>query len=106
MSIDSGFLSTAADYGLLGFAFFFGMILAAMIENGRTGLTAPGRNTPLNLAIATIFGVLLTTRSVLSQGDNNPIVYMFLGLALALIYRSKNPRATASGDQGAGGNHG
>lgn len=87
-SIDSGFLSIAADYGLLGFACFYGAILFAIFYAARSGLFAPGKGYPRRLAVASILVVLLTTRLVLSQMDNNPLVFMLLGLALALVYRA------------------
>ncbi|MBC9032795.1 O-antigen ligase family protein [Sphingomonas sp. JC676] len=94
LSIDSGFLSIAADYGLIGFACFYGAIVFAIAHLMRSGIFARGTDYSLRLALAAMLVVLLTARSVLSQQDNNPLVFMMVGLSLALIYRaSQEPQA-------------
>nr|ABW74879.1 putative diutan polysaccharide polymerase [Sphingomonas sp. ATCC 53159] len=89
LSIDSGFLSVAADYGLLGFVSLYGTMITLMILLAFRGLKMSGDGYPLELAVATFLAVLLNTRSVLSQGDNDPFIFMTLGLGIALLYRSR-----------------
>jgi len=92
LSIDSGFLSTAVDYGVLGFIAFYGtMVLGAGLLI-RAGLTDPSQGYPLHLAVATTMVVLLNTRLVLSQTDNDQVFFMLVGLTFALLYRSKQAR--------------
>lgn len=92
-SIDSGFLTIAVDYGLVGFVCFYGAIGLAMYYVARSGLFARGTGYPLRLAIAVMLVVVLTARSVLSQMDNMPLVFMLLGMSLALIYRAREREA-------------
>ncbi|MHA6720027.1 O-antigen ligase family protein [Sphingomonas sp. RS6] len=96
LSIDSGYVSVAADYGLLGFLSFYGAIVLAIISQVRNGLLSRVRGYPLELAIASMLAVLMTTRLVLSQTDNNPLVFMLLGLSLGMAYRAKLASGSAS----------
>lgn len=101
LSIDSGFLSTAADYGVLGFIAYFGTILLMAYQLAMVGLRAAVPRYPIHLALAVSFVVLLSTKSVLSQIDNEQVVYMLLGLGFALLYRSKIETSAPSQSRGA-----
>jgi len=94
ISLDSGFLTIAADYGLVGFVCFYGAILIAIVQLARSGIFARGKDYPLPLALSSMLVALLTARSVLSQQDNNPLVFMMLGLSLALLYRTSQATRT------------
>ena len=94
VSLDSGFLTVAADYGLVGFVCFYGAILIAIVQLARSGIFARGKDFPLPLALSSMLVALLTARSVLSQQDNNPFVFMMLGLSLALLYRASQTTHT------------
>lgn len=95
LTIDSGFLSTAADYGVLGFIAFFGTIVLSVVQLARRGIEEDVPGTPLHLALASSLAVLITTRLVLSQVDNDQVVFMLIGLTFALLYRSSRRRAGA-----------
>jgi hypothetical protein len=93
LSIDSSYMSLAADYGLLGFALFFGLMGYVIYQTGRRGIFAAAEGFPLSAAMCATFVTFLTTRAVLSQSDNYPIIYMFLAVVALLIYK-ENARLT------------
>jgi 4-amino-4-deoxy-L-arabinose transferase-like glycosyltransferase len=81
----------------LGFIAFYGMILLSALTLAKDGVLQRVDGYPLQLALASSFVVLITTRLVLSQVDNDQIVFMFFGLAFALLYRSKRASAEQVG---------
>ncbi|KTF67428.1 O-antigen ligase family protein [Sphingomonas sp. HT-1] len=89
LSIDSGFLSMAADYGVLGFVAYYGAIVLMALQLATVGLRTAVPRYPIHLALAVSLVVLMFTKSVLSQIENEHVVYMLLGLGFALLYRSK-----------------
>jgi hypothetical protein len=101
ISVDSGYLTIAVDYGLLGFSFFYGMIVVAMLRTGWAAAHNTNTNAAFGMALSTSFAVLLTTRIVLSQGDNNPLVFMLLGLAVAFLYHQRRDNKAEAGQAAA-----
>lgn len=95
ISVDNYYLAVAADYGVPGLILFFGMILILIWVLARDALTAPGPGMPLTAAMATLLGVFMTIRTVYSQPDNNPLFFICLGLAVALLHDAKNGRKIA-----------
>jgi O-antigen ligase len=89
ISVDSGYLTIAADYGLLGFLSFFGMIVLLGIQAGYMSIFARGKGVPLAAAVCAIFATIMSTKLVLSQMDNFPLLYIVLGLSAAVIYHGK-----------------
>jgi hypothetical protein len=88
VTIDNYYLSIALEYGILGFIAFYGLMLMGAYystkwafqrpRSDETGLLAP-------LAISLVTFVVL--KSVFSQQDNHPLVFMMLGMVAALVWR-------------------
>jgi hypothetical protein len=87
LSIDSYFLTVALECGVLGFLVFFGLILVAMVRAFRFEWARIRRGVPATHAVP--IGIALTSffiiKSVFSQIDNLSIVYMMLGMLVALL---------------------
>nr|WP_256731406.1 O-antigen ligase family protein [Sphingomonas sp. dw_22] len=92
LSVDNYYLTISADYGVTGLVLFFGMIAMMTWWLSREGIRAPGTRSPLAFAVAAFLAVFLTTRTVLSTPDNNPLVYLVLGLGVALLYDARHDR--------------
>lgn len=86
LSIDSGFLSTAADFGLIGFFSYFGGVVVLAWGLAKRGLRSQVAGMPLELAMVALFATFLSCRMVLSQGDNDMLYLMFFGMGIALLY--------------------
>lgn len=89
LSIDSAFLSTAADYGLIGLFSYFGGVIVLSVMLVFRGLRSTAAGMPLELAMVAVFMVFLSCRSVLSQGDSDMLYWMLFGLGMALVYRDR-----------------
>lgn len=99
LSIDNYYLAVAIEYGVLGFIFYYGLIIymgGLAAWNG-----AFVRNEadpefdyiiPLGIAMAEFFII----KSVFSQQDNHPLVFMMMGMIMALVYRAKTQNSSTS----------
>lgn len=106
MTIDTYYLSIVLEYGLLGFIIFYGIFAIALFEGGRRSLFAPSQNADRSfiLPITVSLTTFIIIKSVFSQQENHPIVFMMLGAMVALIATHKrHPAARRSkiGENGA-----
>lgn len=88
-SLDNYFLWIALDYGLLGFAAYFGMILLAMHRAFMLCIKGVGRDNNIALLILTMLTSFLVIKGVLSEDDNHSLLFIVLGLLMALLWRQK-----------------
>ena len=91
LTIDSYYLSMLVDYGIVGFLVFYGMFAASIFYSAKASLAADLKS-PDNLFLAPI-AISLTNffviKSVFSQEDNHPLVFMMMGMAAALVVRAR-----------------
>jgi hypothetical protein len=104
-SIDTYYLSIALEYGVIGFIVYYGMFAVAIFEGGRRSLLTQFRNTDRSflLPIVVSLTVFVIVKSVFSQQENHPVVFMMLGAMVALIatYRQVPKSRTGISDYGA-----
>jgi hypothetical protein len=95
-SIDTYYLSIALEYGIIGFIVYYGMFAIALFEGGRRSLLAPSQNEDRSflLPITVSLLVFVVVKSVFSQQDNHPVVFMMLGALVALV-ATRRHRAAA-----------
>lgn len=104
LTIDLGLVALAADYGIFAFLSYMGIILLSIFELVRTGLRDRIAAYPAEFAIASALIVLVTTRIVLAQNDNDPLFTMLFALALGTLYSAKRLAGWVPGARkGAGG---
>lgn len=91
ITIDNYYLSIALDYGILGFIAFYGMLLACIFYSGKRVVEAPFEAEELGLLKASAVALtnFIIMRSVFSEEGNNYIIFMIMGMMLALLYRSR-----------------
>jgi hypothetical protein len=98
MSIDTYYLSVLVDYGVVGFIIYFGIFVAAIYEVFRLVISkALGEDEEAWLVVPAAIAManFVVIKSVFSQEDNHPIVFMILGMLIALCARLKrSPEAT------------
>jgi hypothetical protein len=87
MTIDTYYLSIVLEYGVLGFIVFYGMFAIAILEGGRRSLFVPSQNEDRSflLPITVSLMAFILIKSVFSQQENHPIVFMMLGAMVAII---------------------
>jgi hypothetical protein len=90
LTIDTYYLGVALEYGVLGFIVYYSIFLLAIGLIGRELLTKPSPNEEdtylIPAAIALVNFVII--KGVFYQQDNHALVYMILGIVVALLYRS------------------
>lgn len=85
-TIDTYYLLIALEYGFLGIIFYYGMILIAIWNSGKYSLVAPPNNDEFIILIPVMISLInfVITNSVFSQTDNHSLIFMNLGLVVAL----------------------
>lgn len=92
LTIDTYYMMIALDYGVFGFLAYYGMLMMGMFYTGKTLYHAPNDKkdydilVPLFVAQAAFFVI----KSVFSNQDNHPLIFMMLGMAAALAFRVRN----------------
>ena len=96
MTIDTYYLSIVLEYGVLGFIIFYGIFAIAIYEGARRSAFAPSQNTDRSFLLPITVSLMsfIIIKSVFSQQENHPIVFMMLGAMVALIATQR--RRTAS----------
>lgn len=89
LTIDSYFLSVLLDYGVLGFIIYYFIFGRAAWVGARSLLSAPEeRELKLLLPMAVSLVAFIAIKSVFSQEDNHPLVFMMVAAILALSRRA------------------
>jgi hypothetical protein len=99
LTIDAYYLSIALEYGVIGFLVFYGMFLWTVKDLMLLSITEPDNpDLPSLKALGFTLLAFIVIKSVFSQQDNHTVVFIFLGMACALLTvrsrsRSKNKAA-------------
>lgn len=88
-TVDSFFLTTLIDLGIVGAFGFFGMFLVAAWLGLRIYLTTGERELELAGPLAAAFVIFLVTKSVFSEETNHSLVLLLLGMLMALRARAR-----------------
>jgi hypothetical protein len=92
LTLDSYYLAIALDYGVLGFVVYYGMIVLAVGTSLGHAFRDRVRDadTLLLVPIAVSLTVYIMIKSVFSNDDNHPLVFMMMGMIAALAFRIKS----------------
>jgi hypothetical protein len=92
LTIDSYYLSVALEFGFLGLIIYYGMFLWAIYTAGRhVALASPTHDeTSLIAPVAIALTNFVVIKSVFSETDNHALVFMLLGMLVALLSRSRS----------------
>jgi hypothetical protein len=92
LTIDTYYMLIGLEYGVIGFLLYYGMILAGVYYSGRQALSVKDMKSeyliciPLGISLLNFFII----KSVFSNDDNHPLVFMMLGMIVALIARARS----------------
>lgn len=109
ITIDTYYLSILLEYGLVGFIVYYGMFAIAIYEGARRCIFAQIDDEDRSFLVPTTISLVcfIVIKSVFSQQDNHPVVFMMLGAIVALAAsrrkkvvdsregRSRNPQRNA-----------
>jgi hypothetical protein len=87
VTVDSYVITMLMDYGVLGFFAFAGIIIFAALRSLKVTWRSTGAAGDLAMPLTAAFGAVIQARLVLSQGDNLPLIFMLVGMSVALSYR-------------------
>jgi hypothetical protein len=102
LTIDLGLVALAADLGLLGLGAYMGILILSIVALIRIGFRQRSSPFSAEFGLATALCVLITTRLVLAQGDNDAFFDIMFGLAIGAIYLAKREQPTTGVSVGAG----
>jgi hypothetical protein len=99
LTIDSYFLSIALEYGVVGFILYYGMIALSVYAAGRGLLLKRSVEREMALLVPVTLSLLnfVVIKSVFSQDQNHPLVFMMMGMVVALVYRRNKAAPSTSG---------
>lgn len=101
LTIDVGLLATALDYGILGFIFFYGIFVAAMIYAARHLIFSKVKNYEFTFAFPLCLSIFnfIAIKGVLAQEENHPIIFMIAGILVGLVHQGRQS-ANEQGERG------
>jgi len=92
IAIDSYYISLALDYGIIGLVLYvaiFAVIIAAAVTTMLRAKPTPDREMALLMPLATCLSAFLVIRGVFEQPDIHPMIFMLLGMVIALVARAR-----------------
>lgn len=96
ITVDTYYLTVLLEYGVVGFVVYFGMFAIAIYEGGRRAFAAASadedRSFLLPITVSLISFIVI--KSVFSQQDNHPVVFMMLGALMALFASRRKSSST------------
>ena len=90
ITIDNYYLTLALDYGVIGIVAFLAMfllVIGASAKAGVQGASYKDRELTYAVPLSIALSAFLVIKLVFSQNDNHPLVFMMLGMAVALVGR-------------------
>lgn len=89
LTIDSYYLSVGLEFGVIGFVVFFGMFLVALCYALWFVLRAKSPSELLLMPVMASLSIFFVVKSVFSQQENHPLVFVFFGALFGLCYQIK-----------------
>ena len=89
LTIDTYYVAVALEFGVLGFLIFYGMFLVSLIYGLKYYLETKDRSELLLMPVMIAISIFVVVKSVFSQVENHPLVFILLGVLVALCYRIK-----------------
>jgi hypothetical protein len=102
ITIDSYYLSTILEFGILGFIMYYGSIVYSMYLCARGLERTKDTEDYLLIPLASSMAAFMFTSGVLSETETHPIIFMLLGMTAALVYRRSGAWASPRTDLATG----
>ena len=88
-TIDSYYLGVLLEIGVIGFLLYYGIFVVAMVQAGRAAIETEDKDIVFLGATTVALINYLVSKSIYSQLENNPLVFILLGMVVALLRRYK-----------------
>ncbi len=90
--IDSYYLSVLVELGVVGFILFYGLFAVAAYRGGRAAVLARDDDQRMLIPASAALINFIIIKFVLSEQENHPLMFITVGLVIALIWRVRNNR--------------
>lgn len=100
LSIDNYYLAIVIEYGVLGFILYYSLIMyigGLAAWNGVFTRTSDDNEFDYIIPLGISMAVFFVVKSVFSQQDNHPLVFMMMGMIMALVYRATGASGSSDG---------
>lgn len=105
LTIDSYYLSILMDYGFVGFALFYGLVIYAVVKGVLWLKDNRFAERAMVMAMTIFLFQFLVIKSVLSQAANQPLTFMVFGAMAALAIAIRTDRGEVLRPRGSGSAH-
>ena len=97
LTIDSYYLLVGLEYGVVGFIIYYGMLMLGVRYGAKYAIRAYKYDREYSLLVPITIAVMnfIVIKAVFSQQDNHPLIFMMLGMLVALIARMQKIDAAA-----------
>jgi hypothetical protein len=98
IAIDSYWITLGLDYGALGIVLYVGLFAVVIYAAIKTLIEHPEvahGETSMLIPLVSFLAAFLAIRGVFSQPEIHPLIFMMLGMAVALVSRAKKSIADA-----------
>ncbi len=97
-TLDSDYLSKLIEFGILGSLIYYAIFLVSAFNAGRATLGAPPQSgeTDLLAPLTASMVINFILKSVFASAADDPIIFMFLGMIIALRYRASGASSVAA----------
>ena len=96
-TIDTYYLTIGLEYGVIGFVVYYGMLVASTYYAAKYAVQSPKGELSYFMPAAIALVNFIVIKSVFSQQDNHPLIFMLMGIVTAMVYRAtrENPDVAA-----------
>lgn len=99
-TLDSGYINLLIESGILGFGSFMVLCIATVLLGLKLGLKAKDEELGLAAPAAIAVAAILIIKSVLSQQENLPLLFVIAGAICGLAYRARVADQETLGETG------
>jgi hypothetical protein len=104
LTIDTYYLAVALEFGVVGFIVYYAMVVLGIWHSGKTAIMT--RDPELAFMGAACIAMInfFISKSVFSQTENHPLMFIMLGLIVAAVFRERalSPATTTAARKGIG----
>jgi O-antigen ligase len=97
LTIDSYYLVLALEYGVIGFCVYAGLIFTGIGQAVKYGLKSTSEEADLLIPAAVLLAVFVIVKGVMAGDDNHILVFMTLGMVVALAHKVRGDLHKAAG---------
>ncbi len=100
-TIDTYYLTIGLEYGVIGFVVYYGMLVASTYYAAKYAVQSPKGELSYFMPAAIALVNFIVIKSVFSQQDSHPLIFMLMGIVTAMVYRATREKPDLAARTGA-----